>query len=301
MSSEQSGSRLNRMSPNSEPRFDTEIFLEILDSEVFVDLGRLRKCSRNGIPEKLRPTVWKYLLGVEKPDRSNELSLRKDRAGRYAEMDKNNSDTGKRIRGEVNRYFQRLGKNNFFDPREDTSKFESIICAYLNSNNQIEYKPSFVQMCAPFVHIIPEEYDAYYCFESLMTKIEDYSSVHSTNQQVAQFLSYFRAGFPDMYSNFEDEEINFSEFVSIWLKALLAPQLPLSCVLRLWDVYFSMPDFMEFHPFVCLSILSYLKDSLEELEHSEIKAVIFRLPELDVSSIVNHAVNLQRKIDLLKF
>ncbi|OMJ22997.1 putative mitotic check point protein BUB2 [Smittium culicis] len=205
MSSASSSSK--RLS-SDEPFSEVDIFYEILDSEVFVDVAKLRKASRNGIPDQLRPIVWKYLLGIEKPDRSNELSLRKERAIRYLEMDKTDTYLGKKIRAEVNRYFQRLGKTCVFDQSEDPTRFESIICAYLNTNNQIEYNTSFVQLCAPFVHIIPEDYDAYYCFERLMSILE----------------------------------------------------------------------------------------SLEDLEHSEIKSIIFRLPEIDIPSIINHATNLRSKM-----
>ncbi|OLY78271.1 GTPase-activating protein gyp1 [Smittium mucronatum] len=95
---------------------------------------------------------------------------------------------------------------------------------------------------------------------------------------------------PELYSDLEEEEINFSEFVPQWLNFILAPQLALQNTLRLWDVYFSMNDFLEFHPFVCISILSSLKESLEDLEHSEIKSIILRLPELDISSVSIHCI-----------
>ncbi|OLY78272.1 hypothetical protein AYI68_g7680 [Smittium mucronatum] len=84
-------------------------------------------------------------------------------------MEKSNIFIGNRVRGEVNRYFQRLGKSSVFDSSLDSIRFENIICAYLNTNNQIEYKPSFIQLCAPFIYIISEDYDAYYCFERLMS------------------------------------------------------------------------------------------------------------------------------------
>ncbi|PVU91682.1 hypothetical protein BB561_004278 [Smittium simulii] len=177
---------------------EQDIFYQVLDSEVFVDLNRLKKCCSNGIPDQLRSIVWKYLLGIEKPDRSNDLTLRKERATRYSEMDKTHSDYAVRIRRDVNRLFQRWGKNCLFDCSEDPARFEAIICAYLNSNNNIEYKTDLIQLCAPFVFTIQEEYDAYYCFESLMSKIEDFYSIHSTNQQVSQFLSWFKSGLPDL-------------------------------------------------------------------------------------------------------
>jgi hypothetical protein len=48
-----------------------EEFAELLgeESESAVDLQTLREVSRFGIPDKLRGEVWKYLLGVAKPDK----------------------------------------------------------------------------------------------------------------------------------------------------------------------------------------------------------------------------------------
>ncbi|PVU99433.1 hypothetical protein BB560_005500 [Smittium megazygosporum] len=197
-------------------------------------------------------------------------------------MDKKNTECSQRIRREVNRYFQRMGKNNLFDISHDPNRFEAVICAYINSNNNIDYKPEFVHLCAPFIFTIHEEYDAFYCFESLMQTLDDFNRSNPVNSQVALFLSWFRSFLPDLYGDFQDEDINLSEFVSAWLKSLLASQLPLGSILQLWDVYLSTTSFLDFHPFVCLSILSFLKDSLEELEYSEIRAIIFRLPEIDI-------------------
>lgn len=83
-------------------------------------------------------------------------------------MDKNNSEVAKKIRGEVSRYQLRTpelaGKHN-------TEKFENIILAYLNSNRDIEYHPSMITLCAPFIYTLDKECDAYFCFERLMQAI----------------------------------------------------------------------------------------------------------------------------------
>ncbi|KAJ1679805.1 hypothetical protein EV182_001290, partial [Spiromyces aspiralis] len=117
----------------------------------------------------------------------------------------------------------------------------------------------------------------------------DYASSCSLNKRIAQFLTYFRIVLPDLY--FEDEEVDMNEWVSSWLQYLLARELPLQCTLRLWDVYFSQPDFMDFHPFVCLALLSHLRETLEDLEQSEIRTMLLRLPDVDIPQIINQAFN----------
>ena len=66
-------------------------------------------------------------------------------------------------------------------------------------------------------------------------------------------------------------------------------------VLRLWDTYFSCPEGLNLHVYVCLSILNYLKDELEELEQSEIHSVLSRLPLLDMDKIIIEAFRLKNE------
>ena len=45
------------------------IVIEVTRPQV-VDVPRLRKCAKHGLPDELRCDVWKYLLGVSNPDKS---------------------------------------------------------------------------------------------------------------------------------------------------------------------------------------------------------------------------------------
>lgn len=70
------------------------------------------------------------------------------------------------------------------------------------------------------------------------------------------------------------------------------------------DSYFSMPDPLEFHPFVCLgktkkiqgtikyllvftllAILRNARENLEDLEQSEIRTMLLRLPFMDMQPV----------------
>ncbi|KAJ2467032.1 hypothetical protein EV174_006454 [Coemansia sp. RSA 2320] len=101
---------------------------------------------------------------------------------------------------------------------------------------------------------------------------------------------------PELYDYFEEEELDVGEWASSWLRFLLAKELPIHSVLDLWDVYFATPDYVDFHPFVCLAILRHLKDSLEDLEQSEIRSMLLRLPKMSISRIVGQAYNIRSEI-----
>ncbi|KAI8355103.1 rab-GTPase-TBC domain-containing protein [Choanephora cucurbitarum] len=235
-------------------------FNEILQSEVYVDLERLRLLARHGIPNELRGEVWKYLLGVEQADRSKELSSSKARLEEYEQMDKSDPEIAKKVRGEVGRYQLRTpelaGKHN-------TEKFENIIIAYLNANRDVEYHPALVTLCGPFIYSLYRECDAYFCFERLLQAIE--------------------------------EEVDLNEFTTSWLQHLLSREMKFENLIRLWDSYFAMPDPLEFHPFVCLAILRNARENLEDLEQSEIRTMLLRLPYMDMRPVLAEAYNLRHE------
>ncbi|KAK9764186.1 hypothetical protein K7432_008518 [Basidiobolus ranarum] len=267
---------------------------DILNVEMYVNVEKLKRASRRGIPAEIRGEVWKFLLGVEQSDRSQELSSSKAKSDEYAQLDKEIPESSKRIRGEVTRYLKKLGKH------EEISKFftifENVIGAYLNSNKNIEYSPVLVHICGPFVECLTEEWDIFFCFEQLMSQVVEYSEEHEINERVAKFMTLFRTLLPDLYNYFQEEEVEFNEWVASWNMYLLAKELPLDSLSRLWDTYFCEADFLELHVYVCLAILKHYKESLEDLEQSEIHALLLRLPELDIEQIIQQGFNMMHEI-----
>ncbi|EIE89243.1 hypothetical protein RO3G_13954 [Rhizopus delemar RA 99-880] len=236
-------------------------FQEILQSEVYVDLERLRILARHGVPNQLRSEVWKYLLGVQQADRSKELSLSKARREEYEQMDKEDVEIAKRIRGEVLRYQRRVSE--VLQEKEYVNSFVNIILAYLNSNRDVEYNPSFVSLVAPFIYVMDTECDAYFCFERIMQAL--------------------------------DEEVEIHDWSTSWLQNLLSKEMRFENLVRLWDCYFAMSDPLSFHPFVCLSILLSVKEAVEDLEQSEIRTMLHRLPLLNMEMIIADAYNFKHE------
>ncbi|KAG2213312.1 hypothetical protein INT46_007525 [Mucor plumbeus] len=245
-------------------------FNEILQSEVYVDLERLRILARHGIPTELRGEVWKFLLGVEQADRSKELSSSKARSEEYDQIDKTDPEIARKVRGEVS--------------------------PFLNTNRDVEYHPALVSLSAPFIHALEKECDAYFCFERLMQAIMDeYDTNNNVKEHVANFMTLFRYVLPDLRNYFEEEEVDLNEFTTSWLQYLLSKEMKFDNLVRLWDSYFSMPDPLEFHPFVCLAILRNARENLEDLEQSEIRTMLLRLPFMDMQPIIAEAYNLRHE------
>ncbi len=66
---------------------------------------------------------------------------------------------------------------------------------------------------------------------------------------------------------------------------LLAKELPMDCVLRLWDTYFSCAEGLGLHLYTMLAILVNFHEELIELEHSELKGFLQHLPEMDMDQV----------------
>ncbi|KAF9985567.1 hypothetical protein BGZ65_010507, partial [Modicella reniformis] len=200
--------------------------------------------------------VWLYLLGIQESDRSKEVSTQKQKQLDYDQIEKDPNEMTKRVRGEISRY---LRKTNIESSRNIPQLFEDIISAYCNHNHRVEYYPAMVNLCAPFVYSVKRECDAFFCFEKLINTLDDYNSNRSINESVASFMTLFRTCIPDLYSFFEEEEVDIKE----WAASAL-----------------------QFH----------LKEALEELEQSEIRTLLMRLPPLEMDQIVNEAFNIRHEI-----
>jgi len=271
-----------------------EDFRELLNAETHIDMEKLRQFSKHGIPDEVRGDAWRYLLGVEQPNKTNEISTLKTKYEDYKQNDKINNELLKPIRGEASRYNR--SKEKFFKSKNLTQTLENVISIYINHNRTVDYNPAFIHLCGPFVYSYNEEYDVYYSFERLMILLDEYNTFHDINERLARFLMRFRMILPDLYNHFEEEEVDFKEWTSSWLRYLLAKELPLDCLVRLWDTYFSIEEGFDLHFYVCLAILKYFKEALEECESSEIRALLLRLPAMDMDKIISQAFTIKNEI-----
>ncbi|KAJ3095230.1 hypothetical protein HDU97_007134 [Phlyctochytrium planicorne] len=272
-------------------------YMELLLAETLVDLDKLRSAARHGIPDEVRGEVWKFLLGVENPNKANEISKRQAKHEEYRqfEREKENTEIMKRVRGEVSRY-QRSRSTKQFKSKDPGQVIESVLSTYLSYNRDVEYSAALVYLCGPFANVLGLEPDVFYCFTSMMQRIEDYYSSNDLNSRLSDFLMLFRTLIPDLYNHFEEEEVDFKDWATSWFQCFLAKELPLDCVLRLWDTYFATPAGLNLHVFVCLAILSSQKDNLEDLEQSEIHAVLLKLSALDMDKLINQALTFRDEV-----
>jgi len=137
----------------------------------------------------------------------------------------------------------------------------------------------------------------YPCFESLYQILEQHFTKHSLEDRVSSFLMLFRILMPSLYSHLEDEEVSLNDWATQWFSSLLARQLPIPCVQRLWDTYFSTPEGIGMHVWVCLAILDMVSEGLEECEGvGEVGGVLGKLPWLDMDQVIGQALNFRNLV-----
>ncbi|EPQ29645.1 uncharacterized protein PFL1_02865 [Pseudozyma flocculosa PF-1] len=156
-----------------------------------------------------------------------------------------------------------------------------------------EFHPALVYLCAPFVKCIRVEAGMYFAFERLMTMMAEYNARKPLPLQVATFLTLFRTTLPELHSYFEEEEVDIISVATNWLQHLLAGELRIEDLMRLWDTYFAVADPIDLHLYVCIAILTNCKDSLEELDRSETRSMLYSLPPQDIDRVVNEAINIR--------
>ncbi|WVQ80771.1 hypothetical protein IAT38_002876 [Cryptococcus sp. DSM 104549] len=148
----------------------------------------------------------------------------------------------------------------------------------------------WVYLCTPFMCCLSKPVGVFLGFQNLMERLRSFPPIPS---RLASFLTLFRQALPELHSYCEDEEVPYAQVGLSWMTTLLAKEMWLGDVLRLWDTYLAADDMFALHCYVCVAILSTCKETLEELDGSEAKLVLLDLPPMDVDRLLQDAANLR--------
>ena len=96
-----------------------------------------------------------------------------------------------------------------------------------------------IYLLAPFVFIMPKPELALLCFEALLNKLEHTQPFSRLPKQVGHTMMLFRSLYPQLSSYFEESGVQPNDWIQRWLQFLLARELPMPSLLRLWDTYFA--------------------------------------------------------------
>ncbi|KNC74203.1 hypothetical protein SARC_13242, partial [Sphaeroforma arctica JP610] len=220
---------------------------------------------------------------------AQELANSEDRQKQFKSFPKDYPENVKRIIGEIGRYHQEIP---LFKISQTKDVFLKTVSVYLARNPQQQHDPTLIHMAGLFVYVYHDSpSELYFCFEALMDRL-GFSDPNNHNRALSDFMNAFRMSMPELYHHFEDEEVDARDWALSWMKSVLAVELPLPCAMRLWDTYFAYhEDGFALHPYVCLAILRYLREDLQDYERDEIIHRLRHLPELDIDMVCAEGVD----------
>eukprot|EP00053_Salpingoeca_punica_P006000 m.57834 g.57834 ORF g.57834 m.57834 type:complete len:276 (+) comp13490_c0_seq1:2-829(+) len=264
-----------------------EEYQDVLKDEVYVDTDKLVEWALHGIPYAIQGTVWKYLLGTAMPEQLQETENARRLQELYDASQKNNLEFGQRVKFEIEQY---RSNHPFFQNSLNRQMIHGIICMYLNTHD-VPFAPHLVHVCGPLAFALPQPAPLSKMFSSVLERL---AGAKALRERVGKFLALFDFFQHDLYQHFEEEELHTNEWLVNWLEGLLGKELPIECVLRLWDTYFAMDDGFDLHLYVCLAVLDKCKEDLEELEHHDLVQFLKNLPRLDMNQIIVNAENIKQ-------
>eukprot|EP00004_Rigifila_ramosa_P013172 TRINITY_DN2901_c0_g1_i2.p1 TRINITY_DN2901_c0_g1~~TRINITY_DN2901_c0_g1_i2.p1 ORF type:complete len:294 (-),score=77.64 TRINITY_DN2901_c0_g1_i2:34-855(-) len=262
---------------------------------MIVDMPRLRDFARHGVPEEVRGDVWRLLLGVSQPDRSEEAGAARRMDQHYQTLDKNHAEALRSMRADAAQYERRSrmsGRPVALLGREERERVERAVCAHFSDTRSL-YVPGTLSLVLPLAECLKKEFELFHALQRLMAIVDDTFSAQNLTRRVAHFMMLFRSLLPELYNHFDEEEVKPHEWAVSWLRFLLARELPMACTLRLWDTYFASREGVELHLHVCLAVLSTYHDAWLDLTSAELLRVLQALPDIDIDQIIARATNLR--------
>ena len=206
-----------------------------------------------------------------------------------------------------------------------------ILFIWAIKHQNIGYVQGFNDMCTPFIIVFLAQYidldmnnlndynednfksmgteelfeieaDSYWCFSSMMNKIQNnYSGNHTLLQEMVEKLEgIIKIIDPEIIEHFEKQDLKFMQFSFRWMNCFLMREFNLKIIIRIWDTYFSEDNaFNSFHVFVCAGLLLSFSEKIKGLEFQELIIFLQNLPteewkieEMDVLLAKSYQINI---------
>ncbi|KAM7537360.1 hypothetical protein Aperf_G00000068218 [Anoplocephala perfoliata] len=285
-------SSLSLAQPSVERRIDQ--FNSLINSP-FTDLTILRKQSWSGIPQAVRPVTWKLLCEYLPASNERRISILEKKRNQYRDL--NDQFFNLRNGHEGSEIFKQVQKDLIRMPmlqnrQEIIELFERVLFNWSIRHPGSSYVQGINDLLTPFVVVFLSEYvktemnasgelklsdkvtqeqlqnleaDVFWCASKLLDTIQDNYTFAQPGIQnnINKLSSLIERVDNELHRHLVLHKVEYLQFSFRWMNNLLIRELPLRCIIRLWDTYMAEPDgFSQFHVYICAAFLLRFKESL---------------------------------------
>ncbi|KAK2184906.1 hypothetical protein NP493_249g08000 [Ridgeia piscesae] len=299
-------------SPNDQLSSKCEKFKTMLES-ANIDLDDVKTMSWSGIPGQYRPTAWKILSGYLPPSldrRQPTLERKRQEYYNFVEqyfdtrLQEVHKETFRQIHIDVPRMSPLIA---LFQQDKVQEIFERILYIWAIRHPASGYVQGINDLVTPFFVVFLTEYitddaeldmyevsnlseaavrmleaDCFWCFSKLLDGIQDnYTFAQPGIQLKVNALKDLVSRIDNsLHSHLMEHHIEYLQFAFRWMNNLLMREMPLRCIIRLWDTYLAETDgFATFHLYVCASFLTrHSYDLQREKDFQGLMMLIQNLP-----------------------
>ncbi|KAK9718604.1 GTPase activating protein [Basidiobolus ranarum] len=242
-----------------------------------------------GVEDKIRPTVWKYLLGIYPWD-STEVQRKKiieNNKMEYTrlknlwfghselEEDAEFQDQKHRIEKDVLRTdrtnplfseeeglveggLDTLSATGLPGTNSNLEMLKHILMTYNYYNKDLGYVQGMSDLLAPLFVVMQDEVDTFWCFVNFMERMKAnfYTDQTGMNKQLRTLESLIRFMDPPMYRHLEKTDSLNLFFCFRWLLIWFKREFEYENVMRLWEVLWTDHITRDFHLFIALAIIN---------------------------------------------
>ncbi|ORY39113.1 RabGAP/TBC [Rhizoclosmatium globosum] len=277
---------------------------EALLEQPIVDMDQLKKLSWMGVPEEIRHTVWKLLMGYLPTNSTLREKILAQKRGEYDDyVQQQFSDEGKAgldqaLVHQIHIDILRTNSNiPLYQSTVIQESLERILYIWAIRHPASGYVQGINDLATPFYQVFLQscvsddvertdvslisketlnqvEADTYWCLTRLLDGIQD-NYTHAQpgiQRQIVRMKELINRIDGQLYAHFQKEGVEFIQFAFRWMNCLLMRELPLKSTIRMWDSYQAegIEALSEFHLYVCAAFLVKWSAELKKMEFQDI-------------------------------
>ncbi|CAL0332447.1 unnamed protein product [Lupinus luteus] len=287
-------------------------FTKVL-SGTMVILEKLRELAWSGVPDYMRPTVWRLLLGYAPPNSDRREGVLRRKRLEYLECVSQCYDIPdtERSDDEINMLHQiavdcprTVPDVPFFQQQQIQKSLERILYTWAIRHPASGYVQGINDLVTPFLVVFLSEHlegsidhwsmsdlssdkisnieaDCYWCLSKLLDGMQDHYTFSQPGIQrlVFKLKEVVRRIDEPVSSHVQQQGLEFLQFAFRWFNCLLIREIPFNLVTRLWDTYLAevdaLPDFLVY---IFASFLLTWSNMILKLDFQELVMFLQHLP-----------------------